>query len=132
MLICTHAASMIVIGRVLTGRMPEDVNGEDFRCGTCALSVFGRKKEGIRDAQRKKMVKVEMWDKDRPDMIPYIEWQNGKGVGGGWVCEVNGDCSFLSGGEERSWLVAPLFLLPSILVVPFPRTTRFSVTPLTT
>jgi transcription factor C subunit 7 len=25
------------------------------------------------------------------------------GVGGGWECTVNGDCSFLSGGEERGW-----------------------------
>jgi len=31
------------------------------------------------------------------------DWAGGRGVRGGWDCEVNCDCSFLSGGEERGW-----------------------------
>ena len=33
-LICTHAASMIAIGRTLTGRMPDDACVEDFKTFT--------------------------------------------------------------------------------------------------
>ncbi|EME85706.1 uncharacterized protein MYCFIDRAFT_59682 [Pseudocercospora fijiensis CIRAD86] len=74
LLICTHAAAMIAIGRVLTGCMPEDEGEDDFKCFTCSFSKFVRKPQS-----------------------------KGKGVGGGWDCEVNGDCSFLEGGEERGW-----------------------------
>jgi transcription factor C subunit 7 len=35
--------------------------------------------------------------------IPTISWKGGNGVGGGWEVKLNGDCSFLSGGEERGW-----------------------------
>lgn len=35
--------------------------------------------------------------------MPAVDWRGGKGVGGGWVQKVNGDCSFLSKGEERNW-----------------------------
>lgn len=29
-------------------------------------------------------------------------WRGG-GLADGWVCAANGDCSFLSRGEERTW-----------------------------
>lgn len=103
LLICTHAASMICIGRVLTGRMPEDPNEEDFRCGTCALSKFVRRSRGEASAELEGEVRVDMWDKGAPEKIPKVQWRDGKGVMGGWDCVVNGDCSFLSGGEERTW-----------------------------
>ncbi|KAI7218852.1 phosphoglycerate mutase-like protein [Hortaea werneckii] len=103
LLICTHAASMIAIGRALTGRMPEDETEEDFRCFTCSFSKFTRKQPG-------KGVEVDgdwgqeaSWDPLEPDEVPDIGWRGGKGVGGGWEIEVNGDCSFLQGGEERGW-----------------------------
>lgn len=35
---------MIAIGRVLTGYMPEDPNTEDFRCFTCSLSKYARRR----------------------------------------------------------------------------------------
>jgi len=35
--------------------------------------------------------------------IPRVEGRGGRGVGGGWDLTVSGDCSFLSGGEERGW-----------------------------
>lgn len=98
---CTHAAGMICIGRVLTGRMPEDETEEDFRCGTCSLSVFQREKVLKKEEEEI----VEDWDEKQPDHIPRVDWRDGKGVMGGWECVVNGDCSFLDNGEERSWLV---------------------------
>ncbi|KAI9705652.1 MAG: hypothetical protein M1820_005062 [Bogoriella megaspora] len=88
LLICTHAAVMIALGRVLTGRMPEDVNEEDFRCGTCALSKFTRSRRDV---------------KLDPSGSEWQEWSNGDGIGGGWDVELNGDCSHLEGGEERTW-----------------------------
>lgn len=96
LLICTHAASMICIGRVLTGHSPTELEEEDFRCGTCALSTFVRRGPAPEE-------QVEVWDEKEPNKVPVVDWKSGKGVGGGWDCTVNGDCSFLSGGEERTW-----------------------------
>ncbi|KAF2757189.1 phosphoglycerate mutase-like protein [Pseudovirgaria hyperparasitica] len=96
LLICSHAASMIAMGRVLTGRMPEDPNEEDFRVGTCSLSVYERRAGQGQEG-------VETWDESRPEAVPELDWQRGKGVGGGWNCVANGDCSFLQGGEEKTW-----------------------------
>lgn len=98
-LICTHAANMICIGRVLTGHMPEDPNEEDFKCGTCALSKFVRRKP----AEGESAKNVGEWSPADPEIVPKIDWKNGRGVKGGWDCVVNGDCSFLTGGEERTW-----------------------------
>lgn len=100
-LLCTHAASMICIGRVLTGRMPEDVGEEDFRCGTCALSIFHRRSQG--DAGARSISDAIKWNPTDPESIPAVDWQCGRGVAGGWDCHANGDCSFLEGGEERTW-----------------------------
>jgi transcription factor C subunit 7 len=95
LLICTHAASMIVLGRVLTGKMPESPFEDDFRCGTCSLSVF--KRTGAPNTTLEEDSTVQT-SKD----LPALVWK-GVGVAGGWTCEVNGDCSFLAGGEERGW-----------------------------
>ncbi|KAF2228704.1 phosphoglycerate mutase-like protein [Viridothelium virens] len=84
LLICTHAAVMIAIGRVLTGHMPADPNEEDFRCGTCSLSEYKRKSP---------LRAREEWQ----------DWENGIGIAGGWDVALNGDCSYLSNGEERTW-----------------------------
>lgn len=97
LLICTHAASMICLGRVLTGQMPDDPNTHDFRCGTCALSTFRRRNSTLNPG------KEDMWSVETPEKIPYLDWKNGNGVGGGWDCIGNGDCSFLKNGEERGW-----------------------------
>ena len=93
-IICSHAASILAIGRALTGRMPEDIEEQDFKPFTCGLSKFSRKSL---DAHKD----VKQWREGYD--IPRIPWKNGAGVGGGWICELNGDCSFLSGGEERGW-----------------------------
>lgn len=102
LLICTHAASIIAIGRALTGRMPEDEGEEDFRCFTCGLSKFVRKAPESAAAGGNE-AEVGSWDAETPDDIPNVGWRGGKGVGGGWTCEANSDCSFLDGGEERGW-----------------------------
>lgn len=95
-MICTHAAAMIAMGRVLTGKMPEDPNEEDFRCGTCALSTFRRKDSSSKNEE------VATWTPEMINAIPEVAWR-GHGVQGGWECSSNGDCSFLKNGEERTW-----------------------------
>lgn len=100
-LLCTHAAAIIAIGRVLTGRMPEDVGEEDFRCFTCGLSKFVRRRGGSSEPESTKQDR--RWSPERPDEIPEVDWRDGKGVSGGWECELNSDCSFLENGEERGW-----------------------------
>lgn len=42
MVLCTHAAVVIVLGRILTGEFPESMDEEDFRAFTCGLSVYKR------------------------------------------------------------------------------------------
>lgn len=74
LLICTHAATMIAAGRVLTGNMPQDPDEDDFQCYTASLSKFVRKSK-----------------------------DTAKGAIGNWDCELNSDTSFLSGGAERGW-----------------------------
>jgi transcription factor C subunit 7 len=101
-LVCTHAACMIALGRVLTGCMPDDVAEEDFRCYTASLSVFRRKNDG-EERMREEDV-VASWDPSTPDEVPAVRWK-GCGVAGGWICERDSDCRFLSGGEERGWWV---------------------------
>jgi transcription factor C subunit 7 len=101
-LICAHAAPLIAMGRALTGLMPEDSSIEDFHVFTAGLSTFRRRgtvksrSQGSAQstlAEGTKLIRVES--------IP--DWEGGRGVGGGWDCVSNGDCSFLSGGAERGW-----------------------------
>lgn len=103
LLICTHAASMIAIGRALTGNMPEDESEEDFRCFTCSFSKFARRSSTSAVAADGDWSQEATWNPKDGDLVPDIGWRNGKGVAGGWDCEINGDCSFLQGGEERGW-----------------------------
>ncbi|KAF2431607.1 phosphoglycerate mutase-like protein [Tothia fuscella] len=96
-LICTHAAAMIAIGRVLTGNMPEDTSVEDFHCYTASMSRYDRK-----DCAFEAPDNVGMWDPVKESLIPDVNWQ-GRGVMGGWDSVLNGDCSYLEGGKERGW-----------------------------
>lgn len=73
-LLCTHAATMIAAGRVLTGQMPDDPDEDDFQCFTAGLSKYVRKSSD-------------------PE----------KGVAGNWTCVLNSETSYLSGGAERGW-----------------------------
>jgi len=108
-LLCTHAAAIIAMGRVLTGRMPEEVGEEDFGCFTCGLSTFKRRGTvrpagGVEaSAATASDGLVAKWDPAQPDEVPDVGWRGGKGVRGGWECVGDSDCSFLDGGEERGW-----------------------------
>lgn len=103
-LICAHAAPLIAMGRALTGNVPEDVNTEDFHVYTAGMSTFVRR-SGVSVAgtvwERSPLAAGTRLVPENEVQVP--DWKDGKGVGGGWDCVSNGDCSFLSGGEERGW-----------------------------
>ncbi|KAL4941381.1 hypothetical protein BDV06DRAFT_229771 [Aspergillus oleicola] len=106
-LICSHAAPLIAIGRVLTGRMPDDSGEEDFYVFTAGLSTF-RRRWGVAESVKREDGKgkgliAEGTNITDPETTFVPDWEGGRGVGGGWDCIVNGDCSFLSGGAERGW-----------------------------
>ncbi|KAL8715513.1 MAG: hypothetical protein Q9220_000849 [cf. Caloplaca sp. 1 TL-2023] len=90
-LICTHAATLIAIGRTLTGAMPGDSSQEDFLAPTAGITRFVRKQTAPRSEQ--------LGTKDQE----HVDWRDGKGVAGGWACVLNGDCDHLKGGAERTW-----------------------------
>ena len=108
-LICSHAAPLIAMGRVLTGNMPEDSSDEDFFVFVAGLSTFRRRgsqgsTEYAADSsedERALRVLAEGTKLVRARNVPG--WMGGRGVGGGWDCVSNGDCSFLSNGAERGW-----------------------------
>jgi len=124
-IICSHAAPLIAMGRALTGQMPEDPGEEDFKVFTTGLSTFVRKRPTVvrsrsdSGAKDGNLVTGERTNLEQAgeDVIgrlapgtevggPHVkvpDWTEGKGVGGGWDCISNSDCSFLSGGEERGW-----------------------------
>lgn len=92
--LCTHAAVVIMLGRILTGDFPETVDTDDFHAFTCGLSVYRRKLDNWNQGLRGK---GELPDKEpNPSAAVAV---------GGWSCEANSDCSFLAGGEERGWYV---------------------------
>jgi len=73
-LLCSHAATIIAAGRVLTGQMPQNPDEDDFQCYTAGLSKFGRRSAD-------------------PE----------KSVAGNWECVLNSETCYLSGGAERGW-----------------------------
>lgn len=100
-LISTHAAVVIVLGRLLTASVPDDTTVEDFKAFTCGLSKYRRQ-----TADQDSHLLLDSRGPSRP--------KDGKPHQGSdfelstrWVCEANSDCSFLSGGEERGWCVFP-------------------------
>jgi hypothetical protein len=64
----------IAAGRALTGKIPDDLNEDDFQCYTASLSKYVRK-----------------------------SFEPEKGVAGNWDCVINSETSYLSGGAERGW-----------------------------
>ncbi|KAL4809254.1 histidine phosphatase superfamily [Aspergillus unguis] len=108
LLICSHAAPLIAMGRVLTGNMPGDSSVEDFYVYTAGLSTFRRRSGStsvIASAAKGQgdQALAEGTRVTDPAVTTVPVWRDGNGVGGGWDCVVNGDCSFLSGGAERGW-----------------------------
>ena len=85
---------MIAIGRVLTGDMPEQEGDADFKAFTCGVSKFVRRRVANEEESAGREVKGSE--------VPLVQWE-GKGVGGGWICEVNGGTQHLANGGERDW-----------------------------
>ncbi|KAF7716112.1 Uncharacterized protein PECH_006525 [Penicillium ucsense] len=100
-LVCAHAAPLIAMGRVLTGNMPEDSSEEDFFVFTAGMSTFKRRVIRDRDQSRPLSLLADGTRFVRCEGVPA--WEDGRGVGGGWTCVKNGDCTFLSDGAERGW-----------------------------
>jgi transcription factor C subunit 7 len=94
--ICTHGATLIAIGRALVGRMPEDISEQDFNPFTCGLTTF------VRKSKENTETGIKQWEGPETE-IPEVKWREGRGVCGGWTMTVDGDCSFLADGEERGW-----------------------------
>ena len=92
-LLCAHAATNIAIGRVLVGN-----TNADIKTGTCSLSVYHRKSVAHVPGG-----KATVPPPNADGTVPQVDWTEGRGVGGGWIQKVNGDCSFLKNGEERNW-----------------------------
>lgn len=108
-LLCSHAAVIIALGRVLTGQMPDNIDAEDFKCFTCGLSVYRRRRGAAtdptgRDTTAKRATTASHVDHDCK-RGRALDWRGGQGVSGGWDCELNSDCAHLSLGEERGWSV---------------------------
>lgn len=107
LLICSHAAPLIAMGRALTGAMPADSSTEDFFVFTAGLSTFRRR--GVVTPGAEAEVSAASASALAPGTkilraetrVP--DWRGGKGVAGGWDCVKNGDCGFLSTGAERGW-----------------------------
>lgn len=109
--LCTHAAVVIALGRVLTGQIPDAVEEEDFHAFTCGLSTYRR-----RDIQRcsrsglgKFVFRGCQIAKLGPGMLTNIlideshaSISERKSLGE-WQCIEDSDCSFLSSGGERGW-----------------------------
>jgi transcription factor C subunit 7 len=119
-LLCSHAAVIIALGRVLTGQMPDSTETDDFKCFTCGLSAYRRRRrqgpetEGMDEPAREPTAARDADHHSKGGTA--MGWREGRGVSGGWDCELNSDCAHLSLGEERGWLVTrefPSFIEPS-------------------
>ncbi|KAF4984039.1 hypothetical protein FZEAL_697 [Fusarium zealandicum] len=103
--LCTHAAVVIALGRVLTGRIPDSVETEDFGAFTCGLSVYRR--QGMQNGKlADQMTLAHRQQQGTDKQITADESESPiseAGSVGGWQCELDSDCSFLSSGEERGW-----------------------------
>lgn len=110
-ILCSHAAVVIALGRVLTGDIPETVDVQDFGAFTCGLSKFRRSKadpkvDSFRQDDTGERSVARVAGDDSRHSHGESPGANGEARGtGSWVCEANSDCSFLSGGEERGWYV---------------------------
>ncbi|OTB18048.1 hypothetical protein K445DRAFT_267153 [Daldinia sp. EC12] len=129
--ICTHAAVVIALGRVLTGQAEKD-----FGAFTCGLSKYRRRQRhsavqaslksdsktdtnaiipAARDDGKIREARSKAFSRNDPagnvdlqphdSMSPDLESSRrvNSGLYGGWICELDSECSFLRGGEERGW-----------------------------
>lgn len=66
----------------------------DIKTGTCSMSVYKRRGPST-------LPGLPLPSEAVP--IPDTNWRGGNGIAGGWDQMLNGDCAFLSGGEQRNW-----------------------------
>jgi transcription factor C subunit 7 len=137
-LISTHAAVVIALGRVLTANVPEDPSVDDFGAFTCGLSTYRRQGIGqdssltaatdrAATASNRSRRHGDTQDaRQGLDMQPVLRssplgcvasiplepggsesedpfQKSSLCLSSRWRCEVDSDCSFLRGGEERGW-----------------------------
>ncbi|KAK4106582.1 phosphoglycerate mutase-like protein [Parathielavia hyrcaniae] len=106
-LLCSHAAVIIALGRVLTGHRPTAVETPDFKCFTCGLSLYRRRQSSEVEAggnnSRAKQTAAEHDANVQGQDSLASEFRGDRGLPGGWDCELNSDCAHLSLGEERGW-----------------------------
>ncbi|KAI1660373.1 phosphoglycerate mutase-like protein [Daldinia decipiens] len=130
-LVCTHAAVVIALGRVLTGQTEKD-----FGAFTCGLSKYRRQRSSAANQTSTKSeykaetdaiipaaqvdgevgvprsqthsktdpasnVDLQPHNSKSPD--PGSQGRVSSGLYGSWTCELDSECSFLRGGEERGW-----------------------------
>lgn len=100
--LCTHAAVVIALGRVLTGRIPDGVDEEDFQAFTCGLSVFRRRGTTATSTGADLGINLQSSSESEPsdESEPRISENQPARA---WQCELDSDCSFLSAGAERGW-----------------------------
>lgn len=128
-IICTHAAVVIALGRVLTGRVEEDygaftcglskykrqgvrtsITSSDDKTGTHATALAARGEKQIPEARSEAHSEIGT-AAGGVDPCSHGSRRPGQGSSrrgntglyGGWICELDSDCSFLSCGEERGW-----------------------------
>ncbi|KAI0603054.1 histidine phosphatase superfamily [Biscogniauxia sp. FL1348] len=108
-LVCTHAAVIIALGRILTGQLPEDATKEDFGAGKMydGDAVCGqmqdREARSEANLQADSLCSVDPHPSDPQGPGSAVPWSSGWSAYGGWTCEVDSDCSFLRHGKERGW-----------------------------
>ncbi|MCJ1308591.1 hypothetical protein MMC25_002244 [Agyrium rufum] len=104
LVICTHAAAIIAIGRVLTSVVPVDEDVTDFHTYTCGISRFERKAtvsgNGIADRPNGAPPTKEASNESPAAARKPGEFREQLGE---WICVENSVCGHLSNGPERSW-----------------------------
>ena len=129
-ILCSHAAVIIALGRVLTGQIPDRVDVQDFDTFTCGLSIFKRPTT-LSSNSSSTLADLDVSvqspdgaDDQAPDTakpVPVTSSTTGSTdtaqkptrLVGNWICQANSDCSFLSGGPERGWYVFSFRMYPS-------------------
>lgn len=109
-LMCTHAASLIAMGRTLTGEDPTDPATEDFKTYTAGISKFVRR-QSPSDCPEGHLLQ----EQPEGDGASLVGWRAGRGIAGGWDCAINSDCSHLSNGPERGWCVEHGLIVGNLL-----------------
>lgn len=100
-LLCSHAAPIIAMGRALTGNTPRNAFERDFKPFVAGLFKFVRRRR--MSAGDAATCADETGKGGSGVVVP--DWKNNKGVRGGWDCVVNGSCEHLNEGEGRVWYV---------------------------